>query len=72
MATDLWTILAAPQAEGIASANICLLAYLCFIISNIRHEDFRLCVTLRVHPLDSETGWTGELWSNTVLLILEN
>ena len=30
------------------------------------------CVTLRVPPLDSETGWTGELWSNPVLLILEN
>ena len=44
--------------------------------SNIRHEDFRLfvrsCVTLRGHPLDSETGWTGELWSNPVLLISEN
>ena len=23
-------------------------------------------------PLDSETGWTGELWSNHVFLILEN
>ena len=23
-------------------------------------------------PLYSETGWTGELWSNCVLLILEN
>ena len=23
-------------------------------------------------PLDSETGWTGVLWSNCVLLILEN
>ena len=23
-------------------------------------------------PLDSETGWTAELWSNPVLLILEN
>ena len=32
----------------------------------------RVCVTLRVPPLDSETGWTGELWSNPVLLILEN
>ena len=32
----------------------------------------RACVTLRVPPLDSETGWTGELWSNPVLLILEN
>ena len=30
------------------------------------------CVTLRGPPLDSETGWTGELWSNPVLLILEN
>ena len=29
-------------------------------------------VTLRGPPLDSETGWTGELWSNPVLLILEN
>ena len=29
-------------------------------------------VTLRGPPLDSETGWTGELWSNRVLLILEN
>ena len=31
-----------------------------------------LCVTLRGPPLKSETGWTGELWSNPVLLILEN
>ena len=31
-----------------------------------------VCVTLRGPPLDSETGWTGELWSNPVLLILEN
>ena len=31
----------------------------------------RMCVTLRPTPLDSETGWTGELWSNPVLLILE-
>ena len=23
------------------------------------------CVTLRGHSLDSETGWTGELWSKT-------
>ena len=29
------------------------------------------CVTLRVPPLKSETGWTGELWFNCVLLILE-
>ena len=45
-------------------------------LSNIRHEDFRpdsssSSVTLRVPPLDSETGWTGELWSNRVVLILE-
>ena len=39
------------------------------LISKIRHEDYRplsfilLFVTLRVPPpLDSETGWTGELW----------
>ena len=29
-------------------------------------------VTLRVTPLDSETGWTGELWLNRVLLILKD
>ena len=29
-------------------------------------------VTLRGPPLDSETGWTEELWSKRVLLILEN
>ena len=29
-------------------------------------------VTLRPPPLDSETGWTGELWSKTKFLILEN
>ena len=46
--------------------------------SYIRHEDFRLSsvrssfVTLRPPPLDSETGWTGELWSKTKFLILEN
>ena len=49
--------------------------------SKIRREDF-LCLFVRpplpppsrsgYPPLDSETGWTGELWSNRVLLILEN
>ena len=29
-------------------------------------------ITLRIPPLDSETGWTGELGSNPVLLIFEN
>ena len=29
-------------------------------------------VTLRGPRLKSETGWTGELWSNGVLLIFEN
>ena len=29
-------------------------------------------VTLRRPPLDSEMGWTGELWSKTKFLILEN
>ena len=32
----------------------------------------RSSVTLRIPPLKSETGWTGELWLNRVLLILEN
>ena len=48
--------------------------------SYIRHEDFlRLSVrpssssvTLRGPPLYSETGWTGELWSKTKFLVLEN
>ena len=45
------------------------------LTSNIRHGfPSRLCssVTLRGPPLDSEKGLTGELWSNRVLLILEN
>ena len=29
-------------------------------------------ITLRLPPLDSEMGWTGELWSKTKFLILEN
>ena len=29
-------------------------------------------VTLRGPPLKSEMGWTGELWSNGVHLILDN
>ena len=32
----------------------------------------RPCVTLTVPPLDSETGWTGELWSKTNLLKWQN
>ena len=41
------------------------------VISKIKHEDFRPSdsVTLRVRPLDSETGWTGEIKLNRVLLI---
>ena len=30
------------------------------------------CVMLRGPPLDSGTGWTGELWSNTNFLIWQN
>ena len=45
-------------------------------LSYIRHEDFlrppSSSVTLRVQPLNSETGWTGELWLKTKFLILEN
>ena len=39
----------------------------------LRHEDFLLpsfSVRLRGPLLKSETGWTGELWPNRVLLIL--
>ena len=41
-------------------------------ISFVRSSFVRSYVTLSGPPLDSETGWTGELWSNHVLLILEN
>ena len=44
-------------------------------LAYIRHEDFfrpSYSVTLVLPPLISEMGWTGELWSNCVLLILEN
>ena len=47
-------------------------------ISKIRHEDFRppsFCPffeMLRVPLLDSEMGWTGELWSNTNILKWQN
>ena len=43
-------------------------------ISVLRPSSFVLCpcVTLKQPPLNSETGWTGELWSNRILLILEN
>ena len=47
--------------------------------SNIRHKDFRpssvlhpsYSITLVLPLLKSETGWTGELLSNRVLLILK-
>ena len=39
-------------------------------ISYVRTSDSY--VTLVVPPLDSKTGWTGELWSKTKFLILEN
>ena len=42
--------------------------------SYIRHKDF-FCPALLGSgdpPLDSATGWTGELWLNRVFLILEN
>ena len=50
------------------------------LTSYIIDEDFRLpsglcpdfSVTLVLPPLDSETGWTGELWSKTYLLIWQN
>ena len=41
-------------------------------LSNIRQEDFRASVTLVLPPLNSETGWTGELWSKTNLLNWQN
>ena len=47
-------------------------------LSYIRHKDFcsfvrpDFSVTLVLPPLDSEMGWTGELWSKTKFQILEN
>ena len=35
-------------------------------------SSFPPSVKLRVPPLDSKMGWTGELWSKTKFLILEN
>ena len=48
--------------------------FLCYVLkSNIRHKDFPACsLTLRVPPLNFETGWTGELWSATNLLKWQN
>ena len=51
-----------------------------FVPSYIRKEKYRpatptsaaVYVTLRLLPLDSEMGWTGELWSKTKFLIFEN
>ena len=45
------------------------------LASNIRKRKYSPATTAPVSrsgdpPLDSETGWTGELWSNHVLLIL--
>ena len=37
-------------------------------ISNIKHKDLCSSVMLRLATLDSETGWTGERWSETNLL----
>ena len=41
-------------------------------ISFVRPSPPPSSVTLVLPPLKSETGWTGELWLNCVLLILEN
>ena len=49
-----------PILDTRISVRMCVCVYVC------------VCVTLRGPPLDSETGWTGELWSNPVLLILQN
>ena len=42
--------------------------------SNIRDKEFRpsLFIMLRVPHLESETGWTGELWSKNNLLKYQN
>ena len=49
------------------------------ILSYIRKEKYRPGTTTAVYvchaqatPQDSETGWTGELWSNTKLLKWQN
>ena len=41
--------------------------------SNIRHKDFRACMhNAQTTPLDSVTGWTGELWSRLMSSINKN
>ena len=74
---DLLTVNAAVLLIGENVTNLMLMPS---VSSYIRHKDFLrsfVCpdfssVTLRPPPLDSETGWTGELWSNRGFLILEN
>ena len=62
--------------EGLQNNSVKYL-YKC-LPSYIRHKDFLRpppscsSVTLRGPPLDSETGWTGKLWSKTNLLIWKN
>ena len=46
-------------------------------MSNIYHKNFRpspffLTLRLSPSPLDSEMGWTKELWTNLVFLLLQN
>ena len=41
--------------------------------SYMRHKDFRFpSVTIVLPPLDSKTGWAGELWLKTTLLNWQN
>ena len=55
--------------KPVGSLYVCNRTKALFWISYIRHEDLRLSVrpsvTLVLPPLDSEMGWTGELWSKT-------
>ena len=46
--------------------------YLQYPILDTRISSVRTPFVLRYHPLKSETGCTGKLWSNRVLLLLKN
>ena len=64
----------AQYDQGCVAPSLLTITITLILKSYIRHEDFLRpsSVTLVLPPMKSETGWTGELWSNRVLLILEN
>ena len=70
---NLGTTFKSKLEKSETQASCCVKKY-CKL--NIRNKDFRpfisLSVMLRQPPLDSESGWTGELWSKTNFLKRQN